>query len=466
MISDLRFDSSEVALFAGSRQRLITYRELGFLVEAHCDLLRRIPRPAVAFQFAPNSVSAIAAYLACLAEKIPLGLGGPALTTRNRIIAAYRPTTLILARTESAPEGYECIGEPTGSEMAIWRRRRGGYPVVPHPDLALLLATSGTLGDPKFVRLTEANLTANALSIAKYLSLGHGERAILGLPMHHSYGLSIVNSHLESGGSVALTEHAYSRPEFWKIADECACTSFSGVPYMYEKLRSLGMTPVDCPTVRTLTQAGARLRVELVRHFLESVGRKRGRMFVMYGQTEASPRISYVPPERLAEKPDSIGVAIPGGELWLEPVEGEPSEQQIHYKGPNVMLGYAYGPDDLAKGDEQKGVLATGDLGEKDGEGFFRITGRLGREVKLHGKRVDLGRLESELEKTFGFRTAIISVDDRLRVHIENTAADAPQKIRLHLSCLLGVPLTATLATSRAQIPLTASGKKDYKSLQ
>jgi long-subunit acyl-CoA synthetase (AMP-forming) len=206
--------------------------------------------------------------------------------------------------------------------------------------------------------------------------------------------------------------------------------------------------------------------VEIVRHFLESAAKKGGRMFVMYGQTEASPRISYVPPDRLAEKPDSIGVAIPGGELWLEPVEGEPSESQIHYKGPNVMLGYAYRPEDLAKGDEQKGVLATGDLGEKDDEGFFRITGRLGREVKLHGKRIDLGRLELELERTFGLRTAIIAVDDRLRVHIESTALDAPQRIRLHLSCLLGVPLTTIVATSRAQIPLTASGKKDYQSLQ
>lgn len=456
---------TDVALLMADSGRSLRYGELREWMEANRLLLRGLPRPALAFQFTPNSAGAVAAYLACLAEGLPLGLGEPAITPQTRVIDAYLPSVLILPEHEPAPEQYEIIGGMSGGELRLWRRRSGAYHVTPHRDLALLLATSGSTGDAKFVRLSLANLLANARSIATYLGLGPGEISIQSLPLHYSYGLSVLNSHLLAGAAVALTSHSFIRPEFWRVFDECRCTSFAGVPYMYETLHRLRFQPSKHPTLRTLTQAGGHLRVDLVRHFNDSVRESDGRFFVMYGQTEATARIAYVPPDRLAEKVGTIGVAIPGGELWLEPVDGDAAAQQLHYRGANVMLGYATGPSDLARGDDQGGMIATGDLAERDADGFFRITGRLARFAKLFGKRISLAGVEAEVEKVFSARTAALDGGDRLRVLLEGANEALAARVRAYLADWLAVPPPALDVAPIIQLPLTASGKKDYKAL-
>jgi acyl-CoA synthetase (AMP-forming)/AMP-acid ligase II len=184
----------------------------------------------------------------------------------------------------------------------------------------------------------------------------------------------------------------------------------------------------------------------------------------MYGQTEATARIAYLPPDKLPEKAGSIGVAIPGGELWTEPVPDEPSLRQLHYRGANVMLGYATVPADLARSDELGGVLATGDLAERDADGFFRITGRLARFAKLFGKRVDLGGVEAEIERAFPVMAMARDGGDRLEVFLQASPVD-PETVRARLVDLLGIPLPAVRVNVIERLPLTASGKKDYKKL-
>jgi len=456
---------ADAALLLADNDRVLCYGELDEWVEANRQLLRKLPRPALAFQFAPNSAGAVATYLACLAEELPLGLGEPASMPRTRVIDAYLPSALILPEQEPAPEEYELIGEMSGGELRLWRRCDGAYHVTPHRNLALLLATSGSTGDAKFVRLSLANLLANARSIATYLGLGLGEIAIQSLPLHYSYGLSVLNSHLLAGATVALTGHSFIRPEFWRVVDECRCTSFAGVPYMYETLHRLRIIPTEHASLRTMTQAGGHLRVDFVRHFHEAAMERGARFFVMYGQTEATARIAFVPPERLSEKYESIGIAIPNGRLWLEGVHGEPAQHQLFYSGPNVMMGYATGPADLVLGDEQGGILATGDLAECDGDGFFRLTGRMSRIAKLFGKRINLAGVEAEVEKVFSTRTAILDGGDHLRVLLEGADELAGTKARAYLADWLGVPPLAINVALIPQIPLTASGKKDYKAL-
>lgn len=467
MIEAVDFESDAPALLEECREKVISYRELGRRVAAMRTLIRSLPRPAVALQCAANGPRAVASYLACLAEGVPLGLGEPSSEVRDRVIAAYRPTGLLLSDDEGRPPpDYELAASAPEGGLALWRRTdRAPFPVSPHPDLALLLATSGSTGDAKFVRLSHANLRANARSIAEYLGLSEGETAIQSLPMHYSYGLSIVNSHLLSGASIAFTSHSFIRPDFWRAVDECGCTSFAGVPYMYETLNRLRMVPTDRPTIRTLTQAGGNLKADLALRFHAAASRAGARFFVMYGQTEATARISYVPPDKLEKKAGTIGIAIPGGELWLEAVDDDPALKQLHYRGPNVMLGYASGPADLARGDEQHGVLATGDLGERDDDGFFRTTGRLARFAKLFGKRVNLASIESEVERTVSLRAAALDGGDRIRVFLEGGGDAASETVRAHLSALLGVPPVAIGTESLAELPMTSSGKKDYKAL-
>lgn len=462
---DLRSDTP--ALLLEARSAVISYRELGRRIEATRELLRRLPRPAVAFQFAANGPGAVVAYLACQAERVPLGLGEPAEGARERVMSAYQPTAVFWPGTDTVgPEGYELTGSIPGGDVALWTRHdHAPYPVAPHEDLALLLATSGSTGAAKFVRLSRENLLANARAIASYLELGPQEIAIQSLPMHYSYGLSVLNSHLVAGGAVALTAHSFMRPEFWRVVDECKCTSFAGVPYMYETLHRLRLSPAARPSVRTLTQAGGHLRPDLVRHFSDSAAVKGGRFYVMYGQTEATARMAYVPPERLPHKSGSIGVAIPGGEFWIEPVDGEASLGQLFYRGPNVMLGYAAGPDDLARGDDQRGVLATGDLATRDADGYFFLAGRLARFAKLFGKRINLADIEDEIEQRQLVRAAALDGGDHVRVVLEGVGASVAEQTRAHLAGWLGVPLSALRLQTVDRLPLTASGKKNYRAL-
>jgi acyl-CoA synthetase (AMP-forming)/AMP-acid ligase II len=336
-----------------------------------------------------------------------------------------------------------------------------------HCELALLLTTSGSTGSPKLVRLTTANLASNATAIADYLALGPNERAVLSLPIYYSYGLSVLNSHLVAGGCVVLTPHSFMRPEFWGDVREHGATSFAGVPYMYETLHRLRFDPASQPSLRTLTQAGGALRRELISHFHARATQAGARLIVMYGQTEATARISYVPPERLSEKIGSIGVPIPGGNLRLERSgDAETGPAELVYEGPNVMMGYAEGPADLALGDLQHGRLRTGDLGTVDDEGYFTLVGRLKRFAKLFGRRVSLEDVERELESTFPVRAIARDGGDRLGVDVAVDGAIDDGAMVSHLARFLAVPPTAILVRRVAELPLTATGKKDYRAAE
>ena len=213
-------------------------------------------------------------------------------------LSAFRAGhAVILLEADADPTAIIDTYDPryvvTGNAVEV---REDAAPAQLHPDLRVLLSTSGSTGSPKLVRLTAANVTANAASIAEYLELDAGERAIQSLPLSYSYGLSVLNSHLHAGASVAFSPHSIIRPEFWDDVRRHEATSFAGVPYAYAMLERIGMRDMDLPSLRTLTQAGGRLEPEVAARFAAD-----RRFFVMYGQTEATARIAYVPPHRLAD---------------------------------------------------------------------------------------------------------------------------------------------------------------------
>jgi acyl-CoA synthetase (AMP-forming)/AMP-acid ligase II len=208
-------------------------------------------------------------------------------------------------------------------------------------------------------------------------------------------------------------------------------------------LERIGMRDMDLPALRTMTQAGGRLDPQVALRYAE-----RARFFVMYGQTEATARIAYVPPERLAEKAGAIGVAIPGGELRVE--DGE-----LVYEGPNVMLGYAEERADLARGDELGGVLATGDLGHVDDDGFFFVTGRSKRIAKVFGQRVNLDEIEAAVDGPAG----AVAGEDRIELFAER-GADARA-----LCARFRLPPRSIRVHEVERLPVRASGKVDYAAL-
>ena len=226
-------------------------------------------------------------------------------TLLEQLLEHYRPDYLW------APEKSGLAGERVytawGYDLikTAWTR---AYPL--YEELALLLTTSGSTGSPKLVRQSYANLRANTASIVEYLHLDETERPITTLPMNYTYGLSILNTHLFVGASIILTEASILQKEFWQAFRTHGATSFGGVPYTYEMLDKLRFLRMELPTLRTMTQAGGKLSVELHKKFAE-YAHTTGRSFVvMYGQTEATARMAYLPPEKAIEKCGSMGVAI------------------------------------------------------------------------------------------------------------------------------------------------------------
>ena len=174
-----------------------------------------------------------------------------------------------------------------------------GYQSPPmHPNLAVMLSTSGTTGSTKLVRLSHDNLAANAIAIAEYLEITHEDRAITSLSPHYSYGLSVLTSHLASGAAIVLNDHSVADLDFRNACIERAITSIAGVPYSYELLERVGFRDWAPQSLRTMTQAGGSLSPLIAARFGAWSEERGVRFFVMYGQTEATARIAYVPPDR------------------------------------------------------------------------------------------------------------------------------------------------------------------------
>ena len=344
--------------------------------------------------------------------------------------------------------------DPDGGHNAVLTERFGGESVDEvHPDLAVLLTTSGSTGNPKLVRLSRSAVRANAEQIAEALEIDGNEVAITTLPLFYSYGMSVLNSHLIRGATVVLERTGIMQRTFWNAAVEHQVTSMAFVPSQYEMLRRLRFDPARYPALRTLTQAGGRLRTERITEFAQKMATIGGRLYVMYGQTEAGPRMATLSPDRLADKLGSVGRAVPGGTFTIE-------EEEVVYRGPNVMMGYAESAADLVKGDEQGGVLRTGDLGRVDDEGFLFITGRLKRMAKVFGVRINLDDVEKN------FPVAAVAGDDQLVVFTDCPDEDEAKGLRSKIAEWLGTHHTGVVVNRVEAMPLLPNGKTDYRALE
>lgn len=448
-----------VALVEAATGRQLTYSALADRV-LECSVPWAGRPRSLAFCLLSPEIDPVARYLGCLAGGHAVAVVDPATPTTALagLVERYRPEIL----TGPVADIGRLAGYPGYRPAADGVLLRYDHPPLslepPHPDLALLLSTSGSTGSPKLVRLSSNAVRSNALSIASYLDLGPQERAVTSLPLFYTYGLSVLHSHLASGASVVLTTESVLRPGFWSVLDANRVTSFAGVPYTYQMLQRLAFEPRQHSSLRTLTQAGGRLGPELVEWFASRMGPPPQRRFiVMYGQTEATARMSWLPHERLADKLGSVGTAIPGGRFEAEGSEASPGE--VHYRGPNVMMGYACDRQDLALGDLLHGVLATGDLGYLDADGFLFLTGRRSRFAKVYGTRVSLDDVEDLVRPAVA--CAATSRGDRIVLYCEGSGADQPN-LRLDLAQRLGLHSSAIDVHWLPELPRRASGKIDY----
>lgn len=334
------------------------------------------------------SVYTVISYLACLQLQYPVLLVDNDLDEELKAVLCqvYQPNLIVKTNENS-------------SDFLSYSNEEHQF----HSELAVLLSTSGTTGDPKLVKLSFKNIQSNAVSIAKYLGLTQTDRAISSLPLFYSYGLSVLNSHLQAEASFVIANVTVMQKEFWELFEKHSVTSISGVPFTYEMLSRLRFSRMDLPSLRYMTQAGGRLEESLVQEFALLAEKKGFEFFVMYGQTEATARISYLPSDKVLAKSGSIGNAIPGGKLSLIDINNNEIlvanyEGELVYQGENVMLGYAKNRYELSTGGAEN-TLKTGDIAYVDEEGDYFITGRAKRFIKLFGLRLNLDQMESFIAK-------------------------------------------------------------------
>lgn len=452
------------ALIDGDKREKLTYRQCAQLQKKFFDTFAA---RSLIFLFCQNRPEELVAYLSAVNQGHVVCLLDARLdeSLKNDLISLYRPNYIVETGTAER-SGYHLLPPPMEALTIAGIDRPEDAPKL-HEDLTLLLSTSGTTGSPKMIRLSKKNLISNAQSIINYLKINPDEIAIASLPMHYSYGLSVIHTHLLSGAAIVLTQSSVLQSDFWKIMQQEACTSFAGVPYTYAMLDRIGFDKIKLPALKTMTQAGGHLEKVLVEKFHALMMARKGTFFVMYGQTEATARIAYLPSKWLPAKAGAIGIPIPNGTLKVYEDTREivsPGELgELVYEGPNVMLGYAEKPEDLALGDLLGGVLRTGDLGCFDEDHLFYVKGRMKRISKIYGYRINLDEIEALL-RPFG-QVAVISDDTKIVVYFEGKAKDSFENCVQMLSDKLKLHYSTFECRSIEHLPLTASGKIDYNSL-
>jgi long-chain acyl-CoA synthetase len=263
-------------------------------------------------------------------------------------------------------------------------------------DVAVILFTSGSTGNSKGVMLTHYNLMYNTNSIIEYLSLTKQDRVEMVLPFYYCYGTSILHTHFRVGGSIVINNRFMFPQTVIEDINKYNCTGFSGVPSNYQiLLRMTDIKSSELPSLRYITQAGGKLPEVFIKELIDIL--KGVDIFIMYGQTEATSRLSYLPPHLINKKMNSIGKGISGTELVVLNCEGkivEPGEiGEIAARGGNIMKGYFNDNSETAKV-IRDGYLYTGDLAKVDDEGYIYIVSREKNIIKSGGNRISPKEIE------------------------------------------------------------------------
>ena len=410
-------DRNKVAVIDDSG-RSVTY---GDICDFSSKFAKQLPYRSLIFILSENCIGSLLGYTAALNNHIvPLILSAATETgLYTHLLEVYKPEFLWLPNPIAERKGFESVFSAWDYSLV-----KTGFPRVSlFEDLSLLLPTSGSTGSPKCVRHSYRNIEANADNVRRLFELDGSEKAMAILPMHYTMGLSVIASHLFAGSTLLLSGRSLLDKGFWAMLKEA--TSFTGVPYSYEILAKMRFTRMELPNLKVISQGGGKLTEELFK-MLAQYAHDNGKKFVAtYGQSECTARMAYLPAELALEKTCSIGFAEPGGQLSIvddkgnETFEGEAQGEMV-YRGENVTLGYANSQEDLLKGDENHGVMHTGDLARRDADGCYFIIGRLKRFLKIYGLRIGLDEVERMIKTEYKTDCYCKGDDEKLVVLVTN----------------------------------------------
>ena len=448
-------DSSLIAICENNDY--LTYKKLNERVHNFFNFLKP---STVCLILGYNTSNTIAFYLACLKrECIPLILS-PSISAIHleSYIDKYQPSYIF--------KEINVTNNRFIYDLKILKEKKIKAKHLP----SLLLPTSGSTGNPKVVKITANNLSSNTIDIIKCLNIDCNSKHITTLPINYTYGLSCINTHLFSGATIVLNNSPVIQKDFWELMEQYKPNSISGVPYTYELLYRLGIDKINLKSIQTFTQAGGKLSNEILKYFADYCKNKNKEFIVMYGQTEATARMSFLPYRHLKKKIGSIGIAIPSGKFNLINTSNYKSISgykvgELIYKGQNVSPGYSNSFLDLEIKGNKPNRLNTGDLAYIDKDGFTYICGRKSRFAKLNGIRISLDDIELCINK---FIKSIVVSDDRLiYIFVESSSSISEvvkQKIHNSLS-EFKIPRIFFKIKNIKTFPRASSGKIIYSNL-
>ncbi|MGI6122884.1 MAG: AMP-binding protein [Acetivibrionales bacterium] len=442
----------------------LTYGDIVSLREA---LSKTLPERELVFCLCENRVGALAGFLSLydckdvcllLSAKIDQGL-------LDTLYETYKPSYFWMPESRVGETPYEVVYQFKDYVLC----KTGNKAPALHPELSMLMTTSGTTGSPKLVRHKYGNIESNAKNVAQVFGWTPEERGIIDLPMQYTMGLNVICSHLYAGATVLLIEVNLMSPKYWSFIKEQKGSNFTGVPFSYEILNRLRFGRMDLPYLTTMAEGGGKLSDTLFKTFAEMMAEKGKRFFATFGTTETSARLAFLPPEQATTHIGSIGQAIPEGKLILVDENGNEITEagvdgELRYEGPNVTMGYGTCVEDLMKGDEFCGVYETGDIARKDEDGFFYIVGRKKRFLKLFGLRVSLDQSEKIIKDSLGIECACTGDDNQMLIYI--TQEGMKEEVKNLIAEKTGLMAKSFEVREIESIPRFESGKINYKELK
>lgn len=401
-----------------------------------------------------NSFDYLLGYIFFIENKFPQILLDNDINEENliKIIKRYEPEYIYL------PIGFKIKLNKTYKVYAnktyflFWKKVKK---TQINKNLCLLLPTSGSTGEQKFAKISYQNLKNNTKNISKYLKINSKDTTITTLQPSYSYGMSILNTHIDNAASIILTNFTIVQKKFWDIYNSNQITNFNGVPITYEILEKLGLEILNNKYLRFLTSAGGSINLDLMKKIINYSEKRKINYYHMYGQTEASPRIAYVKYPREKKYLGSIGRSIPEGKMYI-------LSNEIIYEGKNIFGGYSEFKKDLKFFKFIK-KLNTGDLGYKNSAGYFFLIGRKKRIIKIFGYRYNLDDIENILKKN-KISCKIIGRNDKLYIFSRNSLNE--KKLHHLLYKEMKFPKDKVIIKKIKKIPLTKNGKVSYVKLE
>lgn len=412
------------------------------------------------FLYNDNQVSSIEVLLNFYGTQHTIAILGQKLNTefKTRLENEYRPK-YIFDQGRNEIEGY--LSKDFSEKIGIFVKKDYQDEVKIHPDIKILLSTSGTTGIPKLVKLSDENLYQNALSILQYMPILETDVVPLNVPINFVYGFSIFTTNCMRAGKIVSTDKDIMQKAFWEEMEEFGYSTLGGVPYLYENLNRLGFFTKDNQSLRYLTHTGGVINSELRKTIFSYCHKFDKEFFAQYGQTEAGGRMAYLTTAGLLEEETSIGTPVQGGSFEINEDSGE-----LLFSHPGIFGGYANTLEDL-KTYEQPRVLATGDTARKGKNGIYYITGRIRRIMKLFGIRLNLDEVEFILKNEWEGNTFVClnSHDKKIIVLYDNNTIN-PKAITETIKTKLRINPLYIVAEYIESFPLSPNGKINYPLLQ